>query len=173
MTTTATNYPGIDYSLGRGANQDPATGIRYGVISQHSIPYWYEASEAHYPGPFCPHCGEDLETDDPESLESCPHCKEEFEGVEEFYAEEASSFTYEGEGLAMESAFDNTEVFVLKSPYFTYAQYCSPCAPGAGNLNSPCPDGPKTFCPGHDWFEDEKAPYPVYSVETGKEVFPA
>jgi len=24
------------------------------------------------------------------------------------------------------------------------------------------------YCFGHDWFEDGKAPYPVYSVETGE-----
>ena len=31
-----TDYVGIDYGLGR-SNIDKATGIRYGVISQHSV----------------------------------------------------------------------------------------------------------------------------------------
>lgn len=32
--------------------------------------------------------------------------------------------------------------------------------------------GVKTYCVGHDWFEDGKAPYPVYSVATGELVAP-
>jgi hypothetical protein len=27
---------------------------------------------------------------------------------------------------------------------------------------------PKAYCLGHDWFDDGRAPYPVYSVETGE-----
>lgn len=63
--------------------------------------------------------------------------------------------------------------FILKSPYYTYAQFCSPCAPGAGYLPSPLKDRPagnKTYCLGHDWFEDGTAPYRVYSVKTNKEM---
>jgi hypothetical protein len=57
---------------------------------------------------------------------------------------------------------------VLKSPYYTYANYCSPCVPGAGNLDDIVEGEVKTYCFGHDWFEEEKAPYPVYSVATGE-----
>lgn len=48
----------------------------------------------------------------------------------------------------------------------------APCAPGAGYLSNPCPDGPKTYCFGHDWFENDVAPYPVYRVDTGELVPP-
>ena len=53
---------------------------------------------------------------------------------------------------------------ILKSDYYTHAQFCSPCVPGAGNLDSPCDSGEKAYCLGHDWFEDGIAPYPVYRV---------
>ena len=80
----------------------------------------------------------------------------------------------DGETQAEQSA-DDVDIFVCKSPYFTYAQFCSPCAPGAGYLLNPLtePDpGNKAYCFGHDWFESGKAPYPVYSVETGELVRP-
>jgi hypothetical protein len=78
------------------------------------------------------------------------------------------SMSYDKDGYKIESAFDNTELFVTKSPFYTFTQFCSPCAPGAGNLDNYCEDGARTYCLGHDWFEDGKAPYPVYSVATGE-----
>lgn len=54
--------------------------------------------------------------------------------------------------------------------YGTFAQFCSPCVPGAGD--SPLADGVKTYCLGHGWFEDGKAPYAVYSVATGELISP-
>ena len=49
------NYPGIDYSgFGSKSNRDPETGIRYGVISQHSIQpdvmsgIWQESRDLSY-----------------------------------------------------------------------------------------------------------------------------
>jgi hypothetical protein len=49
-----TEYAGIDYGLGR-ANVDHETGIRYGVISQHTVGQaWYDSAEAEYGEPHCP-----------------------------------------------------------------------------------------------------------------------
>ena len=57
-------------------------------------------------------------------------------------------------------------VFVLKSPYYTYGQYCSPCAPGAVDLDGPLSagEGVKGYCFGHEMF-DEMAPYQVFSCK--------
>lgn len=93
---------------------------------------------------------------------------------------------YEQDGYKLTNCLTNV-VMVLSSPYFTYAQLCSPCVPGACNLDKPMitpPDGiyggdgferdwqrlknNRCYCLGHDWFEDGRAPYPVYSVETGE-----
>jgi hypothetical protein len=35
-----------------------------------------------------------------------------------------------------------------------------------------CQRGVRTYCLGHDWFEDGKAPYPVYRVDNGELVLP-
>lgn len=159
-----TEYPGIDYSLGQ-SNRDTETGIHYGLLSVHSATAfdWECDTEIIYL-PYCPHCYEALD-EDFESPSPCPYCEQDIDEGEEYsdYAEpDCIKLTAEGyEGFVSEQ----NEIWVLKSPYYTHAQYCSPCAPGAGNLNSPCDDGPKTYCLGPEFFADNKAPYPVFKVE--------
>lgn len=172
-----TTYKGLDYSLGR-SNVDHATGIHYGVISQHTIgEAWYDQAEADYGDPHCPKCGNDAivvadgTSDDYEDFEemchgcreyACEDCRILFDG-EEAFGDEPIGFHFKDSEYTLTDCLDS-DVFVLRSPYYTYAQFCSPCVPGAGNLNTPCEDGPKTYCLGPEWFEGDKAPYPVYRV---------
>jgi len=86
---------------------------------------------------------------------------------------DCSGFLDDGEYLAEQGA-DDTDIFIFKSPYFTRVAFCSvafcsPCAPGAGCLHK---EGVRIYCFGHDYFEEEAAPYPVYSVKTGKLIPP-
>lgn len=174
---------GIDWSLGQ-ANFDHETGIHYGVISRNSVmPECLDDVEYDYGKPSCPKCGNDaydlvdfgkqnpnfdendeqwehakFDTDD----YVCPDCHYIF-GSDSAYSDEPLGFTYDQDGYQLTDCLD-TDIFVLKSPYYTYAQYCSPCVPGAGNLDTPCDDGVKCYCLGHDWFDDGIAPYPVYRV---------
>jgi hypothetical protein len=136
------SYAGIDYGH-RTTNIDRATGIRYGVIPANGdiCQAWCDSAEAIYP-----------EIPEGEELDDC--C-------------EPLGYEYRKEGYSCEQSQDDPDVFVIKSPFFTYASFCSPCAPGACYLLSPNADGAKAYCLGHDWFENGKAPYPVYSVETG------
>jgi hypothetical protein len=180
--THTTSYAGIDYSLGR-SNVDAVSGIHYGVISQHSI-----ISEALddlnyvYAGPNCPECGNTVTDELPEEWRTkeienysdhgcddyyCATCNHLLD-TEEVWSEESIGWTYESEGYKLSDCLDS-DIFVLASPFYTHAQYCSPCVPGAGNLDNPCEDGPKTFCLGHDWFEDGIAPYPVFKVSDGSQ----
>jgi hypothetical protein len=230
------NYPGIDYSgPGSTTNRDAETGIRYGVISQHSIhpdvmsDIWqgsrdlsYEAAVdkmkssirriVHEPpsdwGALI--TGSDFkdlinDTDIAEMLiilgdgkysaeEMVEACWDLFEHKFNYRYESGDShdWLWEERGYQLSNCLQS-DVFVTKSPYFTYAQFCSPCVPGAGNLDNPfeglaVPKGdypgatenwhivaaeagyPKVFCLGHNFFEDEKAPYEVFSVATGKRV---
>lgn len=141
---------GIDYGLGR-ANVDHATDCRYGVISIHSLSSWiYEELELEYPDPELDEDGEPIEDDFVEAIG-------QYLDTEEYKAHDA---------------FDGSCLFLTSSKYFTFCKYCSPCAPGAGDLDNPVEDGAKTFCFGHEMFEGGKAPYPVYSVETGELVQP-
>ncbi len=166
---------GIDYGGGM-ANIDPKTGIRFGVISMHSvIEAWMEESQADFGKPEeveCPHCFNvqygDMEWDE-EII--CKKCGEEFLCTLPDFAEPLGYFL-ENEQYTMVDCLDS-DIMILRSPYYTHAMYCSPCVPGAGNLNSPIPDGGiKAYCLGHDWFDERKAPYPVFRVEDGQEVFP-
>ena len=129
---------GIDYGMGM-TNRDHENGIHYGVISQHEVlQAWADSSEPYY--------GDEKEIDeDAEPL----------------------SFSFEGDGYLAECG-DDGDIFITKSPFYTLCAFCSPCAPGAGYLMDSRKDGVKAYCFGHDWFEDGKAPYPVYDVKTGR-----
>jgi hypothetical protein len=159
---------GIDYGLGL-QNIDPETGIRYGVISQNSVGQaWYDNSEADYGVPEeieCPDCDElwiapkGTNWDD---TVTCKKCGKEFDIELPCFAEPIA-WSYIDERYILEDCLD-TDIFVLKSPYYTFALFCSPCVPGAGNLDSASINGIKTLCLGHEWFEEGRAPYPVYKI---------
>jgi len=167
---------GIDYGLGQ-TNIDHETGIRFGVISQHSLDWWGEEAEPNYGGPHCPKCGNEAQDIDkaPEDYNDnedwtkngmdfcCLDCKYVFDAWEA-YPDEPHGWTYEGNGIEAHQSGDDSDVWVTKSPYYTRAQFCSPCAPGACHLDSPTPEGEKAYCFGHDWFDGGVAPYPVYRI---------
>lgn len=157
--------PGIDYGNG-ATNVDKEIGIRYGVISQYEVlQAWTESSEPFY--------------DDDEYSHATDEERELIEDAEPI------SFVFNDDGYDCEAGEDG-DIFIIKSPYFTYCQFCSPCAPGAGYLmnwykgKEVDDEGilykkyakhagfPKAYCFGHDWFEGEKAPYPVFDVKTGE-----
>jgi hypothetical protein len=200
-----TNSAGFDYGMGQ-SNIDKATGIRYGVISPHTpsseavsdiysngdnlsyraaveeaksriaaaltpvlddlgvLPYvWREEDKQ---------CHEDTVTEIVDGV---------WESVEQafndHYEEDSDNYRYEQDGYVIETT--SLGLYVVKSDYYTYAPFCSPCAPGAGNLDDAFADtetrsedharevmahGVRTYCLGHDWFEDNKAPYRVFRV---------
>jgi len=77
----------------------------------------------------------------------------------------------EKDGYVLLQSAEDSDIWVFKSPFYTIAGFCSPCAPGAVYLTDPSPDA-KGYCLGPDWFESGRAPYKVFSVETGKEILP-
>jgi hypothetical protein len=167
---------GFDYGAGR-ANMDAKTGIRYGVIKEKSIEgAWYIDSEPCYFELKCPDCDAELvEFDDEKHGDytlrargsyadfACESCRLAWSSNDACLGEPEYYF-YRDERYELETILDNC-VIVMKSPYYTFTKFCSPCVPGAGDLDSPDPDGVKTYCLGHDWFEEAKAPYPVYRVQ--------
>lgn len=177
---SATEYAGIDYGLGQ-SNIDRATGIRFGVISQHAVGQsWYDSSEADYGDPTCPKCGEAVTDNWDDTLElepyrtygchdyACLACRTIYESGDVF-SEEPLGHSFTDDEYTLTAGSDG-DIFVIKSPYYTRAQFCSPCAPGAGYLTNPCETGPKTYALGHEWFEDGRAPYPVYRVSDDAQV---
>ena len=182
---------GIDYGLGR-SNVDPATGIRYGVISQHSLASWFfDDYQGEYGDPHCPKCGNpavDVTSKGADYLETieeydqdrgctdyaCDSCRYVFDSSEAF-PDEPLGFKLEDDDYTAVDCLDS-DVMILRSPYYTYAPFCSPCVPGAGNLDDSeghtSENGVKTFCFSHDLFEDRRAPYRVFRVEDDSEVLP-
>jgi len=152
------------------ANYDEKTGIHFGAISQNSVlQAWADSAEAVYPPPVCPVCSGSVknleEGQDPELVDAeyyCANC-DQFHTAEDCLPEEPGGYQYIGEGYEAISILD-TDILLVKSPYYTLARPCSPCVPNAGNLNSTESGYIKTYCFGPDWFEDNKAPYPIYDV---------
>lgn len=165
---------GIDYS-GPGAtcNRDAATGIRYGIVPIGALHEWaWDSVESHYT-PRCPECGEELAEDEHDALDHhsdspCPHCQKTIER-DDCYGDEPDSQTIDSDGVKGQVDSDG-DVWVFVSPYYTRAQFCSPCAPGAVYLTNPCDDGERGYCLGHDWYEGGTAPYPIFKVSDDSQV---
>lgn len=175
-------YAGIDYGLGQ-SNIDKETGIRFGAIGQNARHLNQEAVQEIWTH------GENLSFESyredikgklsnvfADFSESEEMAEAAFEAVEDeindnYNSGDTDRYRYDKDGYFIQTSEPN-DLVVLRSPFYTHAQFCSPCFPGGGHLENPCPDGPKTYCLGHDWFEENKAPYPVYEVATGKLVEP-
>lgn len=177
----ATDYPGIDYR-GYDPRVNQQGSIHYGVINMNALAYWaWEDIEADYGPPTCPKCGnEAVNIDDPRvpnleeaddwewnaSERACLGCKYAFDSSEAYGDEPLSHILDDGEYKGQVDS-DN-DLFLVQSPYYTLAQFCLPCAPGAGHLENPCPFGVKTYCLGPEWFEDHAAPYPIWHIANGR-----
>lgn len=165
------DYKGIDYGFGR--TNISKSGIRYGVIPQDAVlQAWADSSEPDYGEPTCPKCGNKVNPARHNKDYHCPHCHENY-WSDSVFGDPLGFELMDGEYSA--HCGEDGDIFILDSPYFTYAQFCSPCAPGACYLLNALEDrdeNNRAFCFGHDWFEDGRAPYPVYSVKTGELVLP-
>lgn len=157
---------GINYGT-ETSNLDVATGIRYGVIHQNDVlQAWCDSSTPAY-SDACPYCGNG------EGLEAgmtCPECDNTLTH-NDFDCQENLGCDYNQDGYFATSGAEG-DIFIIRSPYYTKAAFCSPCAPGACYLTNPCDDGEKAYCFGHDWFDEGKAPYPVYDVKTNEMIQP-
>jgi hypothetical protein len=193
---------GIDYGRGQ-TNIDHKTGIHYGVISQHSVSQaWYDSAESDYGTPHCGECGNDATPSDSHDLPDdvveadwfdgkdfcCLSCERCF-WSEEAYSDEPLGWALDdGEYKAVDCL--DSDIMILFSPYYTYGPFCSPCVPGAINLDDADMDDktgktaqqfhadakyvgyPRAYCFGHDWFDGGKAPYRVFRVSDDTEVVP-
>ena len=181
-----TDYRGIDYGCGL-SNVDTATNIRYGVIPVNTVTQvWCDSSEPDYGDPICPECGR-VVTDDLNAIEddvletyatshgcddyACESCKHLWDSSDVWRNEPLGFNLDDGTYKAMQGG-DDCDIFILKSPYYTRAQFCSPCAPGACYLLNPCPDGEKAYCFLNDWFDDDSlCPYPIWKVSDDSVVY--
>jgi hypothetical protein len=182
-----TNYKGIDYSgIGATCNRDSDTGIRYGIIPMNALhEFAWDDFEVDYGPPYCPECGNEIKPFVPDVHRkyntykngcddfACEACKL-IVGSDYAFGDEPDCWIHDtGEFRAQVDS--SNDVWIFKSLCFTYAQFCSPCAPGAcylvHPLDEPC-ESNKCYCLSHEWFESGVAPYPVYSVATGELIQP-
>ena len=139
-------------------NMNEKTGIHYGVISFNSV--MPEAYDDIYVN------GENVTMNDAlaDHMVNIDEDDENYDNiVQEFYDNwyaDDDQYSYKQDGYHLETT--SFGIYVIESPFYTYARQCSPCCPNAGDLDSPDEQGFKTYCLGPDWFEDEKAPYKIF-----------
>jgi hypothetical protein len=181
------NYIGVNYG-DIWTNRDPETGIRFSCISQHSLsPYAVDDLEADYGDPACPSCGGPVVEYDEEkhgqwsgyggsgwrsyfcNEYACEACAKVLDS-DDVYSDEPLRHRIDETGY--QGYLDSQgDVILEKSPYFTYAQYCSPCMPGGCHLDNPRTPGSgaaRCYAFGADWFENHTPPYDIYEVATGR-----
>jgi hypothetical protein len=166
---------GIDY--GRGLTNIDKNGIRYGVISVHSLSSWLMGEvQPIYPESIdldCPECKQSFASTNlcPDDCQTCPHCEHEsrFRELDNLEPIGWDYFPNNAE-IAAEYSESLNCLFITKSPYVTYGGYCSPCAPGAIDLDNAehydKDSGQLAYCLGHDCFDDGEAPYKVFLSDT-------
>lgn len=181
-------------------NYDEKTGIRYGVISPHTIsPFALDDIYQNGTDPICESGKEELINDLKEFCESHYLDFDRIDTIQfvdqyyEHYESPDGQMDYSDKDYDLHVSGDNFGIFVMRSPYYTYCRGCSPCAPGAGDLNNPVdPDtaqkddtagysgwmagSAKTLCLGPEWFDQDndqyssKIPYRVFRVDNDQEV---
>ena len=144
-----TENKGIDYGLGL-TNIDHKKGIRYGVINFYEVlQAWADESESVFEL-YCPNCNAFLKKGF--DAKRCPSCYKKIDAEEDFQYGDPCIFFLKKDGYLAFQGYDDPDIFIEKSPYFTYAQFCSPCAPGAGYLMKPLKEkdpNHKTYCFGY------------------------
>jgi hypothetical protein len=86
--------------------------------------------------------------------------------MNENYNNDCAQLHYEQNGYILEANNDDCDLFIIKSPYWTWAPQCSQCTPGAGYLPDADEDASlRTYCLGPEWFENEQAPYKCHNVD--------
>jgi hypothetical protein len=123
-------------------------------------------------------CGGKTEWHDHGRDFACLHCARSFDS-DDAYGEEPLGFYLDDSEY---TAWGDSEgdIFVTKSPYYTYGPFCSPCAPGAVYIRDGGEAGAKAYCFAPDWFDywrDDgvepagdydgdatSCPYPVFRV---------
>ena len=172
------------------ANYDEKTGIAYGVISPHAInqdvleDLYNDGTDPHYENArqeiitavsdFAGNSG--LVISDEMQMQISDLLIDDIS--DHYQGNDGGQCDYSDKDYTLHVSGDNFGIFVIKSPYYTYCRKCSPCAPGAGDLNNPLEiDGievldtyDRALCLDSSFFDDGKAPYRVFRVEDDQEV---
>lgn len=179
------------------SNYDEKTGIRYGVISPHSISSWslndiydqgtdpiYESGKKEFEDGLKEvireYCDNNANLDIADNDINIDSIMDQWN--DNYSGNDSGIMDYSDSEYDLHVSGDNFGIFVMRSPYYTYCRGCSPCAPGAGDLDSPIEKDPEyplsgmTLCLGPEWFDKDndqysrKIPYRVFRVSDDTEV---
>lgn len=147
-------------------NVNPKTGIRYGLISANSLDsetvsnLQMSGTDLHYEEAksdlwadikrVCKDYMSDRDSDDvaDQAIERMRDHFEQDEPVHEFDVECPGYGRVKGQTTWLGGAL---LLWIFESPFQTKANLCSPCVPGAGNLDSLNPDGYDCYDVPNDW----------------------
>lgn len=87
------------------------------------------------------------------------------------FESDGTTYRFEDSDVTLEFCTSDGDIFVIKSKFYTHCGECSPCAPNAGYLTDRR-DCLKAYALPPDWFDDNKLPYPLWTVEGDKPVIP-
>lgn len=129
-------------------NTNPETGIPYGVVAMNNLADWvfdeflYHGNNDSYDAALAEWRAENPDADE-----------EEFS---DFYEGEEENYSLEKDGLVLGLSYlgGAPMIWVFQSPHTTTVRPCSPCVPGAGDLDTPDPDGMECYTLPPDWFRE-------------------
>ena len=139
-------------------NTNPETGIRYGIISADNLDpeivhqIWMEGTDLHWQDRVKEIRDEVMDDDDilPEDKEDEIDMRLEDESDAWYDDEPVHSFEINCQGYGI--VYGQTTwlgggqlVWIFKSPFLTKARLCSPCVPGAGDLDNVYPEGEECY----------------------------
>jgi len=114
------------------ANINPKTGIAYGVVSLHSLEDWVWDD-------FLDNgVNETMRAAEQEWRSENPHMSLVPQEWYDEYESDGDEYSLESEGMKLGLGYlgGSGLVWVFESPHVTEAPVCSPCVPGAGDLDS-------------------------------------
>jgi hypothetical protein len=146
------------------ANRNPETGIAYGVVYAHNVPILHEKI-------VCNGTDESFESHKAEcvktiarALKECGqrHAEQQAKAiVDEFewddYQCDEAEYSYtdrDGNSFLLSYLGGAPLIWCLKTSVVTRARRCSPCVPGAGDLDNPSADGQECYGVPSDYVGD-------------------
>lgn len=138
-------------------NLNPTTGIAYGTIYLNDLPDWvFDEFQDHGVNLTARAAEEEYRSENPDASDAdMDRFWDHYEGSEECYA-------LERDGMKLELSYlgGAALIFVLESPSTTRARPCSPCVPGAGDLNSKDASGIECYDLIPSWYGADDAGSP-------------
>jgi hypothetical protein len=172
-------------------NKDPSNGIAYGVISQNSLmpevlddliqnseDLVYEESKTDFLNELKNAIKEVLDNNYIHHEDKDIDIDYYLDLFNNQYENDFHAYYFKDKDYEIRFFDDLNAMYILKSPYVCMAPLCSPCCPGAGDLNSTngidaennsMGSPVECYCLPNDFFEDDKAPYSYKRIEEREE----